>query len=121
MGDGLGVVDSLLSLATVGGQIEPELAARVLGSAIALREQLGATPTRRESTELAAAEAAILSHADPDATDVAASVGEPIQENDAVALGLRLGALIRDAMSHMLTEVTPVTGQADRRNQRGMA
>jgi hypothetical protein len=64
------------------------------------------TPTRREATELAAAKAAIVGDADPDAPEVAASVGEALHENDAVALGLRLAALIRDATRESNTRHT---------------
>jgi predicted ATPase/class 3 adenylate cyclase len=103
MGDRLGVVDSFVGLATVVAPAEPEGAARLVGAAIALRAGTGATPTRREAAEVAAALAAIGDVADPRLVEVAQGAGAELDEDTAVAMAVRLGASTDDGMPDQAT------------------
>jgi hypothetical protein len=96
MGDRLGVVDSLVGLATAVAAAEPEAAARLVGAAIALRAEIGATPTHREAAEVAAALTAIGN--DPRLMEMSQDAGADVDEDAAVAMAARLGAAAGDAM-----------------------
>ena len=96
IGDRLGVVDSLVGLATVVAPAEPEGAARLVGAAIALRAQTGAVPTQREAAEIADALAAIGDAADPRLLETARSAD--VDEDAAVAMATGL-AVADDGMS----------------------
>jgi tetratricopeptide (TPR) repeat protein len=92
MGDRLGVVDSFIGLATAVAPAEPEEAARLVGAAIALRVEMGATPTHREAAEVAAALAAIGEADDPRLMEMAQDARADVDEEAAVARAARLGA-----------------------------
>jgi predicted ATPase/class 3 adenylate cyclase len=97
MGDRLGVVDSLVGLATAVAPTTPEGAARLVGAAIAVRARTGATPTRREATEVAAALEAIGDAADPKVLEEAQRAGAALDEDAAVALADGLSVSVDDA------------------------
>jgi hypothetical protein len=103
IGDRLGVVDSLIGLATAVAPVEPEEAARLVGAAIALRAETGATPTHREEAEVAAALAAIGGADDPKLMAMAQDAGADMDEDAAVAMAARLGAPATDAMPNQAT------------------
>ena len=103
MGDRLGVVDSFVGLATAVAPAEPEEAARLVGAAIALRAEIGATPTHREAAEVAAALAAIGKADDPRLMEMAQGAGADVDEDAAVAMAARLGAPAADAMPNQAT------------------
>ena len=98
MGDRLGVVDSFVGLATAVAPAEPEEAARLVGAAIALRAEMGATATHREAAEVAAALAAIGEADDPRLMEMAQDASADLDEDAAVAMAARLGAPAADAM-----------------------
>ena len=98
MGDRLGVVDSFVGLATAVAPAEPEEAARLVGAAIALRAEMGATATHREAAEVAAALAAIGKADDPRLMEMAQDASADLDEDAAVAMAARLGAPTADAM-----------------------
>jgi hypothetical protein len=89
MGDQLGVVDSLIAVATLGASTDPATTARLVAAANTMRADREVTPTKREAAELAAAWAAAAA-ADPAlAAEVSAPSG-PIDEDAMVksAMGL---------------------------------
>jgi tetratricopeptide (TPR) repeat protein len=96
IGDRCGVVDSLVALATVVAPAEPKGAARLVGAAVALRAQTGGIPTQRETSEVAAALAAIGDAADPRVLERAQ--GADVDEDAAVAMAAGL-AVAHDGMS----------------------
>lgn len=98
MGDRLGVVDSLIGLATVAAPVDPEGAARVLRAAITLRAAAGAEPTRRESAEVAAARAAVGDGADPGAREKAWDADADVGEDAAMDMAAWLVTLARDGI-----------------------
>jgi predicted ATPase/class 3 adenylate cyclase len=97
MGDRLGVVDSLVGLAVAALSVEPVEAERLLRAAAALRAESGATATQREAAEVATAVAVIAGDADPRAPEAAAAAGGALNEDAAVAVAVRLAALVQDA------------------------
>ena len=101
MGDRLGVVDSLVGLATAVAPAEPEKAARLLRAAIALRADAGATPTHREAAEVAAALTAIGE--DPRWMEMAQDAGADVDEDAAVVMAARLGPQAADAIPNQAT------------------
>jgi predicted ATPase/class 3 adenylate cyclase len=103
IGDRLGVVDSFVGLATAVAPVEPEEAARLLGAAVALRAETGATPTHREGAEVAAALAAIGETDDPRLMEMAQDGGADVDEDAAVAMAARLGPPAADAMPNQAT------------------
>lgn len=92
MGDRLGVADSLVGLAAAAVRVEPEAAARLVGAAGALRTAAGATPTRREATEVAAVLEAASGAVGPEHVVAAQATGSDLDEGAAVATAARLGA-----------------------------
>jgi tetratricopeptide (TPR) repeat protein len=103
MGDRLGVVDSLVGLATAVAPVEPEGAARLLGAAIALRAETGATPTRREGADVSAALAAIGETDDQRLMEMARGAGADVDEDAAMAVAARLGPPAADGMPNQAT------------------
>ena len=121
IGDRLGVVDSLVGLATVMGPVEPEGAARLVGAAIALRATTGATPTRREATEVAAALAAIGDTADSRVLEGAYGTGADLDEDAVVEMAARLVALADDGLPDRATTARRPRPADVRRDQHGVA
>jgi predicted ATPase/class 3 adenylate cyclase len=103
LGDRLGVVDSFVGLATAMAPVEPEDAARLVGAAIALRTETGATPTQREEAEVAAALAAIGEADDSRLMEMAQAAGADVDEDAAMAVAARLGAPAADGMPNRAT------------------
>lgn len=122
MGDRLGVVDSLVGLATAVASIEPEDAARLVGAAIALRAATGATPTRREAAEVAAALEAVGGAADSRVVEDAQRAGAALDEDAAVALADRLSAAAASGGAQSGDDGTPArAGLNDGRDGHGVA
>jgi len=103
MGDRLGVVDSFVGLATAVAKAEPEEAARLVGAAIALRMEMGATPTHREAAEVAAALAAIGEADDPSLMQIVQDAGANVDEDAAVARAAQLGAPAAERVPNQAT------------------
>jgi tetratricopeptide (TPR) repeat protein len=116
MGDRLGMVDSLVGLATAAGPVAPRESAKLLRAAATLRAEAGATPTQREAADVARALALIEGAADADSLTAAGTAregaagavaaGDALDEDAAVTLALRLGGLLHDAPSPSTTRDT---------------
>ncbi len=97
IGDHLGVVDSLLGIATVVAPLDPEGAASLVGAATAFRSATGAVATPREAAEFAAALESIEEAGDPNLMEVAQGAGA-LDEDAAVAAAVELSAVTDDEM-----------------------
>lgn len=96
IGDRLGVVESLIGVARVAAVSAPAGAALLLGQALALRDSMGAGPTRRQAADIAAVLALVHGHGDRRSPDRRIPGGEDGNDEDvATALAIQLADLVR--------------------------